>query len=115
MKRTYRDYVADLLAPLDEIEEFTRGLDFDSFSRDRKTVNPVLRSLEVMGEASKRIPNEMRRRYPDIPWRRMSAMRDKLIHEYAGVDLEIVWGVVKDELPPLRPLLERLWADLDEQ
>ena len=113
MKRTYRDYVADLLSSLREIEEFTRGLAFESFARDRKTVNAVLRSLEVMGEAAKRIPADIRQQHPTIPWRRMAAMRDKLIHEYAGVDLEIVWVVVKEELPPLGPMLECLRDELE--
>lgn len=115
MNRTYLDYVADLLTSLHEIEEFTQGLDFRAFSRDRKTVNAVLRSLEVMGEASKRITGAMRERHPEIPWKRMSAMRDKLIHEYSGVDLEIVWGVVRDELPPLRPLPEPMRDDLNRR
>lgn len=114
MRRTYRDYAADILASLRELQEFTEGLDFDAFSRDRKTVNAVVRSLEVMGEAAKRMPPEVRERHPDIPWKRMTGMRDKLIHEYSGVDLEIVWGVVKDELPPLGPLFERLCEDLEK-
>ena len=115
MRRTYRDYVLDLLASLQELEEFTEGLDFDTFARDRKTINAVLRSLEVMGEAAKRIPSQIRERYPGIPWKRMAGMRDKLIHEYSGVDLEIVWGVVKDEIPPLKPLLERLCQHLEQR
>ena len=115
MKRTYRDYAADMLACFGETQEFTRGLDFDAFARDRKTINAVLRSLEVMGEAAKRIPEEVRERHPGIPWKRITGMRDKLIHEYSGVDLEIVWGVVQEELPPLRVLLERLLQDLEQE
>jgi uncharacterized protein with HEPN domain len=62
---------------------------------DKKTIKAVIRSLEVLGEASKKIPDEVRNRYPRIPWKRMAGMRDKLIHEYFGVDLEIVWNVAK--------------------
>lgn len=80
---------------------------------DRKTINAVIRSLEVMGEAAKRIPEEIHRKYPGIPWKRMAGMRDKLIHEYAGVDLETVWDVITEELPPLKPLLEKLAGEME--
>lgn len=113
MTRNYRDYIADILACFLETEEFTQGINFEAFSRDRKTINAVVRSLEVMGEAAKKIPEEVRKKYPAIPWKRMTGMRDKLIHEYSGVDLEIVWGVIKTELPPLYPLFEKMKQDLE--
>jgi len=86
-------------------------MSFEVFAADKKTVNAVIRSLEVMGEAAKRIPDDIRRRYPDIPWRRMAGMRDKLIQEYSGVDLQIVWSVVKEELPPIRSHVEEMARD----
>jgi uncharacterized protein with HEPN domain len=97
---------------MNEVEEFTRGLTYESFMKDRKTINAVIRSLEVMGEASKRIPDEVRAKHSDIPWKRMAGMRDKLIHEYVGVDLETVWDVIQEEIPPIRPLLEELRDNL---
>lgn len=103
MRRTYRDYVQDILTSLQEIEEFTKEMDFESFAKDKKTVNAVIRSLEVMGEAVKKIPKEIRDKYPEIPWKYIAGMRDKLIHEYHGIDLEIIWEVVKKEAPPLKP------------
>ncbi|MBA4393332.1 MAG: DUF86 domain-containing protein [Desulfobacca sp.] len=112
MKRTYRDYVTDILTCFQETQEFTQGLDFDAFTRDRRTINAVVRSLEVMGEAAKRIPETIRNKYREIPWKRITGMRDKLIHEYSGVDLEIVWEVVKTELPPLKPFFEQMVRDL---
>ena len=114
MKRTFRDYVEDTLTSIEETQEFTQGLDFDAFAKDRRTVNAVVRSLEVMGEAAKRIPAEIRKKYPEIPWKRMTGMRDKLIHEYSGVDVEIVWGVVKMELPPLKPFFDQMLQDLEK-
>ena len=93
MKRTYRDYVEDILSSIQEIEEFTGGMDIEDFVSDRKTVNAVIRSLEVMGEAVKKIPSYIRDKYSEIPWKYIAGMRDKLIHEYHGVDLEIVWEV----------------------
>jgi uncharacterized protein with HEPN domain len=108
MKREWEDYLADIIQSMNEVEEFTRGLTYESFMKDRKTINAVIRSLEVMGEASKRIPDEVRAKHSEIPWKRMAGMRDKLIHEYAGVDLETVWDVIQEEIPPIRPLLEEL-------
>jgi uncharacterized protein with HEPN domain len=113
MKKEWGDYVADILNSLAEIDEFIRGMTYAAFIKDRRTVNAVIRSLEVMGEAAKRIPDEIRKKYPDIPWKQMTGMRDKLIHEYAGVDLETVWDVSTVELPPLRPFLEKLAKDIE--
>jgi uncharacterized protein with HEPN domain len=115
MKRTWRDYVVDVLTAVEEVQEFTRGMEYEGFTKDKKTVNAVVRSLEVMGEAAKRIPDDVRQRYPDVPWKRMTGMRDKLIHEYSGVDLEIVWGVIKTELPPVKPFIEQILRDLEAQ
>jgi len=114
MKRTYKDYILDVLSSIQEIGEFTKDMNFEEFVKDRKTVNAVIRSLEVMGEAVKKIPVEIRDRYPEVPWKYIAGMRDKLIHEYHGVDLEIVWEVVKKEVPPLKQLFEKILIDLKE-
>jgi len=113
MKPVWGDYIADVLNSILEVEDFAHGMSYATFICDRKTINAVIRSLEVMGEAAKRIPEEIRRKYPDIPWKRMAGMRDKLIHEYAGVDLETVWNVITEELPPLKPLLEKLAGEVE--
>lgn len=115
MKRTFRDYVADILTAIQEVEDFTRGMEYEAFAADKKTVNAVVRSLEVMGEAAKRVPDAARLQYPDVPWKRMTGMRDKLIHEYSGVDLEIVWTVVKTELPPVKPLIDQVLQDMEAE
>ena len=113
MKGEWRDYLADIIESAFEVETFIAGMSYDDFFRDKKTINAVIRSLEVMGEAAKRVPEEIRVNYPEIPWKRMAGMRDKLIHEYAGVDLETVWDVATEELPALKPMLERLKDNLD--
>jgi uncharacterized protein with HEPN domain len=108
MNRAYTDYIEDILNAIDEIEEFIAGMDFDTFNSDRKTINAVVRSLEVMGEAATKIPPVIRDKYPGIPWKRITGMRNKLIHEYFGVDVEIVWTVCAEEIPPIKPFLTEL-------
>lgn len=113
MTRELRDYVDDILNAMTEVREFTVRMDFGSFSTDRKTINAVVRSLEVIGEASKQIPDEIREQHPLVPWKYMAGMRDKLSHEYWGVDLEIVWRVVQEELPLLEPHLRKVRGQLE--
>jgi len=113
MKRDFKDYIQDILSSLEEVEDFTEGLNFEDFLRDRKTINAVIRSLEIIGEAAKKIPEDLRNGHPEMPWKRMTGMRDKLIHEYHGVDLEIVWAVIKEELPPLKPMIEKVLKEIE--
>ncbi len=109
-RRDFTDYVNDIITSFEEIAEFTDNMTFAEFSQDKKTINAVIRSLEVLGEAARKIPEEMRNKIPDVPWDKMTGMRNKLIHEYFGVDLEIVWTVIKDELPPLKPHFKKLFS-----
>ncbi len=107
-KRDYRDYIQDILDSINEMENFIEGMNFEEFARDKKTINAVVRSIEVIGEAAKKIPKTLRDKYPDIPWKKMSGMRDKLIHEYFGIDIEILWKVARDEIPPLKPSIQNI-------
>lgn len=88
---------------------------FEEFEGDDKTIDAVLRNLEILGEASKLVPDYVREQEPAIPWSEMAGMRDKLIHGYATVDLEIVWHTVAEEIPRLRPKLESLASDLEDR
>lgn len=106
--RDISDYIEDIVNAIAEIGEFTSGMTFESFSADRKTVNAVIRSLEVLGEATKHIPENFRNKYPDIPWRKMAGMRDVLIHDYMGVDLRAVWKVAMERLPELAIMMESI-------
>ncbi|MBI5306602.1 DUF86 domain-containing protein [Candidatus Wolfebacteria bacterium] len=109
MERDYLDYLQDILNSINEIESFIKGIaDFSVFEMDRKTVNAVIRSLEVIGEAVKKIPDDIKNQYSEIPWKNMAGIRDKLIHEYFGVDEEIVWKVASEELPPFKLLFQNI-------
>lgn len=109
--REISDYIGDILAAITEIEEFTRGMSFVEFSSDRKTTNAVIRSLEVLGEATKHIPSSFRNKNSEIPWSKMAGMRDVLIHDYMGVDLKTVWKVIQERLPELKIMLSLVFKD----
>lgn len=100
-RRGDQDYLRDILEMVALAQEFVQDIDFATFERDRKTQMAVLRSLEVMGEAVKQLSTELRTRHPDVPWREIAGMRDKLIHDYIGVNLSRVWRTVKEDLPRL--------------
>ncbi len=87
---------------------------FEDFAKDRKTINAVIRSIEVIGEATKKIPQSIRDRYLSIPWKRMAGMRDKMIHAYFGVDIRILWKTIKVDVPPLKPLIQEVLEGLGE-
>ena len=94
---------------------YLEGLTFEEFSKDNKTVDAVIRNFAVIGEAAKHIPVNIKRNYPEISWKRMAGMRDKVIHEYFGVDLQILWDTPKIDLPTSKPLLEQLFNDTEKE
>ncbi|TAN62411.1 DUF86 domain-containing protein [bacterium] len=101
-KRDYRDYVRDIIDSLNDIEAFVDNASYSDFLKDKKTINAVVRSIEIMGEAVKKLPLALKNKYHSIPWKKIAGMRDKLIHEYFGVDLEILWTAAKRDVPLLR-------------
>ncbi len=106
--REYLDYIQDIDDSISDIAEFVSGMPFEKFTEDKKTVNAVIRSLEVIGEAAKKVPNHIVEAHPEVPWRKMCGMRDKLIHEYFGVDKSILWQVAIKDLPPLRDIIKKI-------
>ena len=108
MKREIGDYIQDISDAMNKAMEFVEGMEYEDFICDDKTIFAVIKAIEVIGEAVKNIPEDVKKDYPEIPWREMAGMRDKLIHGYFGVNLKRVWKTVKEEIPPLKPLFEKL-------
>ncbi len=108
MSREWRFYVADMKACCARVAEYTAGLSREEFEKKRLIYDATLRNLELLGEAARHIPEEARARAPDIPWRRIVGVRNILIHGYLGIDNDIVWDIVKNELGNLLPELEKL-------
>jgi uncharacterized protein with HEPN domain len=102
-------YLRHIRDAIHAIDEYTRE-GREQFFRDKRTQDAVIRNLEIIGEASKALSQDLRDRTQDLPWRRIAGMRDRLIHQYFGVDLELVWSAVERELPALRGRVEELLA-----
>ena len=106
--RNWKIRVTDILQCIAKIGRYTKSYTFDNFQEDEKTIDSVLRNLEIIGEAARHVPAEIRARYPEIPWAEMLTMRNIVIHEYHGVNLSIIWQTVKEDLPPLVAPLKRI-------
>ncbi|HSB68679.1 MAG TPA: DUF86 domain-containing protein [Candidatus Methylomirabilis sp.] len=112
-KRAYVDYLRDILDAAQKARRFVEGIEFDSFVANDEKVYAVIRALEIVGEAAKKVPKSVQKRYPEVPWPEVAGMRDKLIHGYFGVNLRRVWQTVLEDLPVLQVGIERILADLD--
>jgi uncharacterized protein with HEPN domain len=100
-------YLRHILEAIERILSYTSG-GAEAFRGDPKTQDAVIRNLQVIGEASKKISSDTRDAHPDVPWKNMTGMRDRVVHDYFGVSLDIVWDVVENYLPPLREKLGKL-------
>jgi uncharacterized protein with HEPN domain len=107
-EQVFLDYLNDMLENIADIREFTADMTRESFSTDKKTVKAVVRSLEVIGEAANKLPEHVRDGYPGISWMEIIGMRNRLIHEYFGVDLDIVWQTIEEDLEPLEKTVKRI-------
>ena len=114
MTKDSRIYLVHIVECIDAIAGYIAGLDKDSFLNDGLIQDAVQRRLSIIGEAVKNLPPDLRSQYADIPWRRIAGMRDKLIHDYFGVDVDLVWEVSTSLLPPLKSRLEEIAKNLPD-
>lgn len=108
MKREYDDYLRDMLENAEKALGFVKGMELSEFFKDEKSIYAVVRALEIIGEGARKIPDDVRAANPDIRWREIAAMRNKLMHEYFGVNMEVVWRTVQEDLPAIIPTLRRM-------
>ncbi|MBM4044988.1 MAG: DUF86 domain-containing protein [Planctomycetes bacterium] len=101
MSRDFRLYLEDILAAAEKVLRFSQGYSLAEFVRDEKTFDAVVRNLEIIGEAAKHVPQEVRQRYPQVEWRKMTGLRDVIAHEYFGLDEDILWDVIHNFVPKL--------------
>lgn len=107
-KRRDKDFLEDINEAMNLISLYTKGLTYQKFLEDRKAQDAVVRNFEVIGEAVKNITAVSKSKYPDVPWKKVAGLRDKLIHFYFGIDYKIVWRIAKKEIPKLRKQVKEI-------
>lgn len=115
MKRGYKLFIEDIYECIEKIEKFIGDMEYENFLTDDKTNSAVIMKLEIIGEATKNIPKEIRQKYKEVSWKEMAGMRDKIIHFYFGVDYELVWEVIKKRLPEIKPKIRQIIKDLENK
>ena len=115
MKRDITLFLDDILENIKDIESFSKDLSEENFGKSKLRQNAIIRSLEIIGEAAKNIPDILRKKYPLIPWKKISGFRDVLIHEYFGIKIDRVWNVIKKDLPELKENILKIKRDLKRE
>lgn len=115
MKRDNKLFVKDIIEAMDFIENFVGNMDLEKLKNDEKTSSAVIRKFEIIGEAAKYIPKTTTDKHPDIQWKSMIGMRDRLIHAYFGIDYNLVWSAIKIEIPKLLPKLKKMLSALEQE
>ncbi|MGE5398647.1 MAG: DUF86 domain-containing protein [Chitinophagales bacterium] len=114
MSRDLILYLEDIKLACDKIAQYIKGYSFDEFMKDEKTVDAVVRNIGIIGEATKKVPANVRRKYSDIEWRKVAGMLDVVIHNYSGVDYHIVWDVAVNEAPKLSEQISKMVDDFNK-
>ncbi|MDR1170378.1 MAG: DUF86 domain-containing protein [Prevotellaceae bacterium] len=111
-QRVYRMYFDDMLTAIERIFEYTQGFDFTDFKRDYKTMDAVIRNFEIIGEAAKNIPDNIKEQYPDVPWNEMYSLRNRISHAYFGIDYGIIWDIITNDLPESKLQIEKISREI---
>jgi len=107
-KRTDKEFLLDMFFACEKIIKYTKHLDFEHFSEDEKTIDAVVRNIEILGEAVKNISADLKEKYPEVEWSMIARTRDKLIHSYFGLDIDILWKITQKNIPDLKDKIERI-------
>ena len=112
-KRDYKDFLIDISYSIEQIEKFVAGFDFEKFKQDEKTKDAVIMRIGILGEAVNNLPKKLKKEHKEIPWQGIAGMRNKLIHEYFGINVEVVWKTTKEDVPELKKKMLELMKELD--
>ena len=113
--RDIKLYLKDILEAMEAIEKFVKDMNFEEFRNNDLVSSAVIRKFEIIGEATRNIPQTIRKKYQDIPWKTMVGFRDKLIHFYFGIRYDIVWETIKSKLPELKEKIKKVFEDLEKE
>lgn len=108
MKRKIDLYIEDIKTAIRKIEEYTKEMSLENFIKDEKTLDAVIRNISIIGEAAKNIPKEIKSKHPEIAWNDIVGMRNKIIHEYFGIDEDVLWKTIKEDIPALKKEIKKL-------
>lgn len=112
MSRQPDVYLNDMLGAIEKIHRYTFKMSYESFEKDELVQDATIRNLEILGEAAKKIPDEIKQAYSDVEWKKVAGLRDILIHDYFGIDTVIIWDVIQNKLPSLQKSLRKISKDL---
>lgn len=113
--RELSDYLEDIVTQIGKLEQFVRNINsFEEFQQNEMAVYACIRAFEIIGEAVKQVPDNVRQKYPQVPWRTIAGFRDVLIHAYFGIDEHVVWNAIEEELPHIKPIFENMLTEVQE-
>ena len=115
MKKSISFYVFIMLESISHIRDFIKDVQWKDFKDDTLVQDAVLRRITIIGEATKSVPEDVRSRYPDVPWKKIAGTRDKVVHDYNHVDLAVVWQIISEDLLPFEDRLQVILADLEKE
>ena len=115
MKRGLRLFIEDILESIKLIEKYLGDISKENFDNNQKLKDSVVRRLEIIGEAVKNIPDSFRKKYPEVPWRKIAGLRDIITHTYFNIDLDITWDIIKKDLPDLKEKISKIKSELEDE